>query len=715
MPWFPLPRATRIAAAALLSSAFIFDALAEEAPAPPAASASAAQRLPVEAFANLPRIRNVVLSPNGKKVAALLNRKDGTLLITREVGGSGAAQAAVESDNIEFRFNWARWVNDERLLVSVSFADYRGTVATVERRLFSVKADGSGLVNLVRTKRDKLDFVRPAASAQFQDQVIDWMPEDGHHVLLALSESGGLPPAVYKVDVDTAARQIVHGTDRDTYDWMTDAQHRVRIGVRSSEEGRFEVRACDPDGGNWRTLWAFARGEKPTWPLGFGVDPQELFVRADHEGRSAVFSVRLDQPDLPKRLRVAHATYDVDGDLIILPASHEVLGVRSDGIDGTAGDTRGDLWNPSWRELMQAIDRGMPDSSNRLTSIGNDEQHYVVYASGNGKPGQYYIGDRSTGRLNFMGDTYPELDPAVLVGKRRARIAARDGLELNVYLTMPLGRRAGDQGAPLPFVLLPHGGPGSRDDTDFDYWTEFLANRGYGVLQVNFRGSRGYGRDFQSAGLQRWGARDAGRPDRCRQVGRRSGPGRSETHLHRRRKLRRLCRADGGGEDARPLPLRGEFRRRHPPSGSAALVERLHRRPRCGAGDHRRRLARPRAAARHLAGAAGRAHQGAGAAGARQRRPHGAGRPGPRHGERFAQCRQALSLHRAGRRRPLSQPPVASHRVLQGDGGLPRRATAARRPLNSATSVRGQRLVNTRSHTPCPSFRPRFSNLVSGR
>ena len=101
----------------------------------------------------------------------------------------------------------------------------------------------------------------------------------------------------------------------------------------------------------------------------------------------------------------------------------------------------------------------------------------------------------------LLGRTYPELAPPQLMGKQVVRIQARDGLSLVAYITR--GRGAGK--APGPMVVLPHGGPHSRDDADFDPWAELLASRGYTVLQVNFRGSSCYGAAFLKAGLQQWG------------------------------------------------------------------------------------------------------------------------------------------------------------------------------------------------------------------
>jgi dipeptidyl aminopeptidase/acylaminoacyl peptidase len=502
-PRIGLRTACSIAIATTLFTGLAPVAAQNTSPLPVAASGvpQAAVRQPVERFASLPLLEQVRLSPDGQQIAALMNQQGRTLLITRPTVG-GNPKVVLTTDNTEFKFNWARWVRNDRLLVSVRFASRRDFVGTVETRLLAVKSDGSGVVNLTRSA-PVAGSMSGGVPSQFQDQVIDWLPEDGKHVLLQLAEPGSTAASVYKVNVDTGSRGSIKGAERHVREWLTDAQHRVRVGVRDND-GDYEIRACDPDGKNWRTLWAFSDLKDAVWPLGFGLDPQELFVRANHEGRMAVFSVRLDEPGLPRRLRLANPRLDVEGRLVRSPATGEVLGVRG-GDGGNDDDPRAELWEPNWRAQARAIDQGLPRRENSLLDISRDEQRYVVYSSGNGVPGQYYIGDRRTGELALLGETYPELEVDRLVGKHGVKIQARDGLALNSYLTLPAGRRLADKGPALPLVLLPHGGPASRDDADFDTWTEFLADRGYAVLQVNFRGSDGYGHEFKSAGLKRWG------------------------------------------------------------------------------------------------------------------------------------------------------------------------------------------------------------------
>lgn len=455
--------------------------------------AVAAEPLPLDAFANLPMVEQVVLSPDGQRFAALVNAGDLTVLAVRDLAGSAALSPLLKTDNRQFRFRWIRWANNERLLVSVAYPSRRGWIDVAETRLISIKRDGSDPVNLVRHSA----FDSGSRMAQFQDRVIDWLPEDGHHVLLEYDDDGGGEPSVFKVDVDNGRRQRVHVGRKDVTGWITDSTHRVRVGTRQ-RGAEIDILLCDPDGSNWRTAWSygvFARDVVE--PMGFGNDVNKLYVTADHEGRRAVFEVDLADPALPRKLLLSHPRLDVNGELMLAPKTHVPVGIST----GVFADAGAGIWDAGYKSFVEAIDKALPDRRNVLLQFSEDGSRYVLYSIGNGAPGRYLLGQRDKGELSPLAETYPALLGKPLATKRGYTVTARDGTSLPVLLTLPMGL------APkrLPAVLLPHGGPISMDSYEFDPWVQFLADRGYAVLQVNFRGSAGLGHEHMSAGLKRWG------------------------------------------------------------------------------------------------------------------------------------------------------------------------------------------------------------------
>lgn len=458
-------------------------------PAFPAFSASGTPPLSAEQIAKPPFISGVTLAPDGKHIAGLMNLPDGTVLVTQATDG-GAIRNVLLSDNTTVALGWARWVSNDRLIASVHYRKQKGRTQT---RLVAINLDGGEQRDL-----SELDDTGLRASQQIQDEVVDLLPGDGRHILLALDAPTARSPAVYKLDIESGSRRMLEPPQRRVGRWMTDAQHRVRLGIRQQGE-QIDIITRDPDGHAWRTLWSYPLfSAESVTPLGFDQDPYTLFVMALHEGRDAVFSVNLRDPALPRVLRLAHPKQDLDGRLIRSPLTGEAVGLIGDADDD--GQTSR-FWDPELATLATEIDKALPGRFNRLLELSRDEMRYLVHSSGNGQPGQYYLGDRQTGRLSLLAEQYPHLPRAQLVGKEAVSITARDGLPLHAWLSRP--KSAGT--APGPLVLLPHGGPHTRDGNDFDPMSEFLASRGYTVLQVNFRGSSGYGHSFEMAGLQRWG------------------------------------------------------------------------------------------------------------------------------------------------------------------------------------------------------------------
>lgn len=481
--------AFQIFAASLLSAALLF-------PLP----AKAGAKLPLEAFASLPTIATVSLSPDGQHAALMANKEGITTILVQNLEHPERQPSVILStDNNQYTYNWLRWVNDERLVVSMAFPSkrghgYIGGVNTTETRMLSVRKDGSGLVNLFKPHSFKGMY-----QAQFQDNVIDWEPDHGKHILVQISDQERISePAVFSVDVETGARSQIHASRSNFRSWLVDRNHRVRVGVHH-ENSKVEIHACDPDGQNWRKLWTYQLlSQESVQPLGFGKDSNLLYILAEHQGHTALQTVDLRDPELKRSLKLNLEGLDLSGSLVYSAKTADVVGFR-----GTAktGKASVNYWDSNFRELVGLIDEGLPERHNFLRSMSSDETRYIVYSSNAHTAGEYYLGDDKKNSLSLFASAYPQLPAAAMAKKKFIKIKARDGLELPAYLSLPPGKKANN----LPAVLLVHGGPQGHDDASFDTWTQFLANRGYAVLQVNFRGSTGHGGKLMAAGLQRWG------------------------------------------------------------------------------------------------------------------------------------------------------------------------------------------------------------------
>jgi dipeptidyl aminopeptidase/acylaminoacyl peptidase len=461
--------------------------------------ASGAQSLPATAFSTLPRIDDVLISPDGKKIIYLQNIENKTALVSFDLE-TGKMTTVYVADNEKFTFRRVEWANNDTVLFSVRVPYYRSGVPSYETRLLARKADGS---------EEAKELVKPSAQymggtvdlvAQFQDNIISLLPDDPEHILvsIALERSGRGLPSVYEVNVDTKKRRRIHRYKDLVRDWMVDQQGRIRVGQKLFEnDGSTSTIIYNLANEKWVETWKHEVFSKtPITPMGFGKDPNILYVRAVHNDRDAIFKVDVSKADLPMELIAKDDKYDIEGSLIYSRKTRDVVGVYH-------GEAKGDriYWNKDFKEFQAAIDKAFPDTVNYLISFSEDERRYVVYRTNSTTPGIYYLGDRDHNTMSPIAHTYPQLE-GKLQGSKKILYTARDGSKIEAYLMLPGNH---DPKVPGPAVIFPHGGPMVRDYGGFDYWAEFFASKGMIVLQPNFRGSSGYGREFELEALENMG------------------------------------------------------------------------------------------------------------------------------------------------------------------------------------------------------------------
>ncbi|MEO3712669.1 S9 family peptidase [Roseateles flavus] len=456
--------------------------------------------LPLRSFSRRPLMEQVSLSPDGKRLAALVNGESGTMLVTRAAAG-GPVQNLMTTDNLEFIFSWIRWINNERLILGLRYPSHReddflGVWATTETRLVAINADGSNPINLIKNRGASAKNLR---WAQIQDEVLDYLP-DGKHILLELPASDRVfDTAVYKVNVDTAERSTYFTARDRIYDWVTDASHQVRVGIGRTEQGVISVWVCDANGKNWRQISHYAAFDRERmYPLGFGLDPDQLYLQALHEGLPAVFTLDISKPDSKPVLKLADKRYALDGSLIH-DERGEAVGIRK----AVLGEMASFYWDPRYKAWQKELDESLPGRFNMLYAGARNGQDFILTSEVPGQPESVYIanlGDAPS--IKLLAQTYPELHKQPLGKKQHFLYKARDGMELHAFVTYPPGAESNER---LPVVIMPHGGPQAADGLEFDAWAAFIADRGYLVVQPNFRGSTGYGEAYMEAGLRRWG------------------------------------------------------------------------------------------------------------------------------------------------------------------------------------------------------------------
>jgi dipeptidyl aminopeptidase/acylaminoacyl peptidase len=449
-----------------------------------------AAELPVEAFGSLP-VSRVALSPDGNKIA-YKGVTDGHIFIASVNLKTKKKNYLIHTDNKKFKLGWFRWANDDIILVSAHYPNQLGAMKFGENRLLKVPADGTGSATPVFKPRNN------ERMPQYQANVIDFLPNDPDHILMALNLDHWQYPDVYKINIASkrGKRKLIKRWQPNNEAWKVDRQSRIRLGF-GIKEGRGFYRLLDLKSKKWRRIWEYEiLGDAPVSPLGFAADPNQLYVRANHNGRFAIFKVDVSKENLPMELIFSDPEYDVEGKLIYSTLTNDVIGVFHGEADGAKV-----FFDDKYKAFQRGLDQAIPNAYNQVVDFSRDEKKYVLFSSNPEEPGAFYYGDRESKSLSFLLDQYPLLYQQHLSGKEKVVYQARDKVDIEAYLTMPhRGIKENN-----PAIIIPHGGPMARIYEGFDWFTEFFASRGYVILQPNFRGSSGYGFEFALQSIGDWG------------------------------------------------------------------------------------------------------------------------------------------------------------------------------------------------------------------
>lgn len=468
--------------------------------APASAAASSAADLNVEDFSRLPDVSMLKLSPDGGKVISLVryqtSEKSGVLLHVLDLRNN-TKKLLLSSDNQRFVVRWIEWAGNDAVLLSTFYPSSNFGIEVTATRLLRIDVNSGETNSAIPTGLLRRAKYNPS----IQDNVIDHLPDSPDEILVALRLSNQVGTEVFKINHRTQRSKRVHRFRAATMSWLTDRQNRLRV-ARQFSDAKVSYSFRGVDSRKWQQLFKYqVFDESFQRPLGFDSDPNLLYYEALHDGRTAIFKTRLDQAPLAPQLVYSHPHYDVDGTLVYAPKAQRVVGVRHNLGDGYT------FWDPEYQALQGSIDDALAGKNNYIIGFSDDERRILILSSDDVDAGTYLLWDRDIGQMNALAYRYQTLDPKLMSPKQAVRYKARDGLEIEAFLTQPINTKPNRAATAKASIIFPHGGPISADDKGFDYWTQYFASRGYNVLQMNFRGSSGYGHDFMTSGLQDWGGK----------------------------------------------------------------------------------------------------------------------------------------------------------------------------------------------------------------
>ncbi len=457
-------------------------------------TAKAAEIPPIEEFARLPLLKQVRVSPGGKYMSARVGidgSYNAVIYKFNKDGGIEATNGIKEDD--ERWISQFRWVNEDRLVFSLGFNSKRYGTDTVERRLYSLTAEPGKPTALFRHDKNKMPV-------QIEDDIVSWIDDDPNNILVQYRQSeASRSPHVMRVAVDKRRlHKTVQPLKTGIYNWQADYKGVIRAGQGYKDKAETKpykiIRTGEAD--KWRDIsHRIADGAPDFNILGFSSNPEIAYVKSAHEyDLGALYEYNITTDSFSKMI-FRSQTAEI-GRLYQSTTDGKIRGVSHSDVEWS------DL---KLKQEIKVIEEVFPDQSVSLIRESIDQKFAVYDISGATEPGRYYILDRATPNLITLPPQYPELEKRTLSPVVVKKYKARDGLEIKAYITLPAGAKTLDDVENAPFIIHPHGGPHSRDFLRFDYWTQFYASRGYGVLQMNFRGSTGSGQKFREAGAKEWG------------------------------------------------------------------------------------------------------------------------------------------------------------------------------------------------------------------
>lgn len=464
-----------------------------------AVAARAAEPVPVRAFFEKPAIAEATISPTGRHVALVAANKEGreqlVILDTATLKPFVAAASKVED------VTRVQWVSEKRLVYSLKDSDRGHRLSAGARGVYAVDRDGmehravTALKGFGGAIAGEYGFVRYLHSTT-------WL-KDSDSVFIGQGQSDSRREFDYermsRVDTRTGTVTPVEGPPKP-WTWYFGPGDVPRVAIAREEGSRFAIYHSDPASRAWTKLLTYDYVANPEDAFSVvGYDGEDtLYVSQQPKGaaNAGLYTYNVKTRTVSAEPILSAKGFDVRPFLI--RSRDKILGLRY------VTDAESTVWFDAGMKKVQAkIDAQLPGTVNRIgVPVRGEVPFLLVTAYSDTDPGQYFLYDTEKERLIGLGSARPGIDPARMGRRDFIRYKARDGLEVPAWVTTP---KEGGKG-PRPMVVLVHGGPYVRGG----YWgwsaeAQFLASRGYVVLEPEFRGSTGFGTQHFRAGWKQWG------------------------------------------------------------------------------------------------------------------------------------------------------------------------------------------------------------------
>ena len=438
-----------------------------------------------ELFFGNPEIASAQLSPDGQYVAFLKPWKDTRNVYVKKVAEpfEKARLLTAEAKRPIPAFFWTR---DSRLLLYVKDNDGDEN--------FNVWAVDPSAPNAAGSEVPPSRNLTEAKGVRAQIYAVPRKQPDTIYV--GLNDRDAAWHDVYKVTISTGQRDLVRKNTERIAGWDFDLDGRLRLAGRVADNGDTEILKVEPEG--FKTVYQCTVFETCGTDR-FHKDGRRVYLETNKGDADKTRLVLLDPETGQEELVESDPENRVDfGSAIFSEATDELVGTAYQ-------DERARVYfrDPAWKADYDLVRSKFPGKEVALGSQTADGRRVLLTVASDTDPGERYLFDRDTKKLTLQYKVRERISREHMAEMKAVRYPSSDGLEIPAFLTVPKGVPAKS----LPAIVLPHGGPWARDNWQFDNLAQFLANRGYAVLQPNFRASTGYGKKFLNAGNRQWGDR----------------------------------------------------------------------------------------------------------------------------------------------------------------------------------------------------------------
>ncbi len=434
-------------------------------------------------FFGNPEIAGAQLSPDGQWIAFLKPWKETRNIWVKKVGEPYSKGRLITADPKRPIPNFF-WSRDGRqiLFVQDKDGDENYNVYAVD----PAAPAGAG--------KDAPEARNLTAAKGARAQILSVPKGDPDTIYVGLNDRDAAWHDVYKVKISTGERTLLRKNTERIAGWAFDKQARLRLALRTTEQGDTEILRVDPE--SFTKVYECSVFETAN-PVNFHPDGKRVYLGTNKGARDLQELVLFDLATGKEEKQESDPKGRVDfGSAIFSDLTDKLIAT-------TYEDAKTRIYwkDKAWEADYKLLQKKLPGREISLGSMTTDEQLLMITGYSDRDPGTRYLFDRRTKKLSLEYVSREELPREHLVAMQPIHYKSSDGLEIPAYLSLPKGVPAKN----LPLIVFPHGGPWARDSWGFNSSAQFLANRGYAVLAPNFRGSTGYGKKFLNAGNNQWG------------------------------------------------------------------------------------------------------------------------------------------------------------------------------------------------------------------